>query len=93
MGATKRNVLGDAVSAIPKRTTAGHYVQFISDTLDRMDVSLYMKGFHVITDNIPIHSLDLVDSVMIERGAHICIPFFEFLGLFGQRSEPLWKSQ
>lgn len=93
MGATKRKVFGDVVSAIPKTTTAGHYVQLISGTLDRMDVSLYMKGFHIFTDNIPIHSPDLVDLVMIDRGAHTCIPFFEFLGLFGQRSEPFWKSQ
>jgi hypothetical protein len=83
VGATKRKVLGDAVSAILKRTTAGHYAQFISDTLNIMNVFLYMKDFHLATDIVSIHSPDFVDPV----------PFFEFLGLFGQRIEPLWKSK
>lgn len=48
VGATKRKVPGDASSAIPKGTTAGHYLQFISDTLDIIDEFPNMKGFHIV---------------------------------------------
>ncbi|KAG2192806.1 hypothetical protein INT47_005353 [Mucor saturninus] len=61
VGATKRKVPGDAASVIPKVTTAGHYLQFISDTLDIMDEFPNMKGFHIVMDNAPIHSHSLVD--------------------------------
>ena len=67
VGTTKRKVPGDTASAIPKRTTAGHYLQFISDTLDIMDEFPNMKGFHIVMDNAPIHSHGLVDPVIIER--------------------------
>lgn len=50
---------------MPKRTTAGHYVQFVCDTLDIMDELSYIKGFAM--DNAPIHNHDLVDPVVIER--------------------------
>lgn len=65
-GATKRKSPETAASIIPKGTTAGHYVQFISDTLDIMDEFSYIKGF--VMDNAPIHNYDLVDLVVIERG-------------------------
>jgi hypothetical protein len=55
VGAKKRKAAEDAVAAaIPKGTTAGHFVQFISDTLDIMDELPNMKGFHVVMDNAPI---------------------------------------
>jgi hypothetical protein len=54
VGATKRKEAGDAESVIPKGTTAGHYVQFISDTLDIMEEFPNMKGFHIVMDNAPI---------------------------------------
>lgn len=73
MGATKRKVPRDAASFIQKRTTAGHYVQFISDTLDIMDIFLYMKGFHIVMNNILIHCPDLADPVIIERS---CVPVY-----------------
>ncbi|KAI8890716.1 hypothetical protein K501DRAFT_154355, partial [Backusella circina FSU 941] len=37
VGAKKRKAPGDNGSAIPKGTTSGHYLRFISDTLDIMD--------------------------------------------------------
>ncbi|KAG1054585.1 hypothetical protein G6F43_003415 [Rhizopus delemar] len=43
VGAKKRKVPEDAVAAIPKGTTAGHFVQFISDTLDIVDEFPSMK--------------------------------------------------
>jgi hypothetical protein len=51
VGAIKRKAAGDAVSAIPKGTTASHYVQFISDTLNIMNKFPNMKGFHLVMDN------------------------------------------
>ena len=68
VGATKRKAPGDAAFTIPKGTTAGHYPQFISDTLDIMDEFPNMKGFHVVMDNAPIHSHEIVDPVIMERG-------------------------
>lgn len=46
VGAKKRKTPENAVAAVPKGTTAGHFVQFISDTLDIMDEFPNMKGFH-----------------------------------------------
>lgn len=66
--ATKRKAPGDAASAIPKGTTDGHFVQFICDTLDIMDEYPNMKGFHIVMDNAQIHSHDIVDPIIIERG-------------------------
>ncbi|GAN11558.1 hypothetical protein MAM1_0691d11127 [Mucor ambiguus] len=68
VGAKKRKAPGDNGSAIPKRTTSGHHLQFISDTLDIIDEFPNMKGFHIVMDNAPIHSHDIVDPVIVERG-------------------------
>lgn len=68
VGATNRKIPGDAASTIPKGTTAGHYLKFISDTLDIMDELLNMKGFHIIMDNAAIHNHSLVDPLIIKRG-------------------------
>lgn len=68
VGATKRKAAGEMAPAIPKGTTSGHYVQFISDTMDIMDEFPHMKGTHIVMDNAPIHSPQLVDPVIIERG-------------------------
>jgi hypothetical protein len=45
---------GDVGVATPK----GHYLRFISNTLDIMDVFPSMKGFHIVIDNAPINSSD-----------------------------------
>jgi transposase len=66
VGATKRKAPGDAASAIPKETTASSL--YISDTLDIMDEFPNIKGFHIVMDNAPIHSHDIVDPIIIERG-------------------------
>ena len=55
---TKRKVPGDTASAIPKRTTAGHYLYEFSN----------MKGFHIVIDKAPIHSHGLFGPAIIERG-------------------------
>lgn len=54
-------------ATIPKGTTAGYYLRFISDMLDIMDGFLNMKGFHIVMDNTPIHSLDAIDPIIKER--------------------------
>lgn len=54
-------------ATIPKGTTAGYYLRFISDMLDIMDAFLNMKGFHIVMDNTPIHSLDAIDPIIKER--------------------------
>lgn len=56
VGATRRKAPGDVAPSIPKGTTTGHYIQFISDTLDIMDEFPNMKGFHIVMDNSPIHA-------------------------------------
>lgn len=68
VGATKRKAAGDAGAAISKGTKAGHYLRFISDTLDIMDAFPNMKGFHIVMDNTPIHSSDAIDPIIKERG-------------------------
>lgn len=64
----KRKAPGDTSATIPKGTTAGHYVQFASDTLDIMDEFPNMKGFHIVMDNAPIHSPEAVDPIILGRG-------------------------
>ncbi|KAG1136875.1 hypothetical protein G6F37_011645 [Rhizopus arrhizus] len=68
VGATKRKAPEDTASAILKGTTACHYVQFISDTLDIMDVFPNMKGLHIVMANAPIHSPEAIDLIILERG-------------------------
>jgi transposase len=43
-------------------------VQFISDTLDTMDAFSNMKGFHIVMDNAPIHSLGAIGLIILEKG-------------------------
>lgn len=69
VGARKRKEPGDsAAAAIPKGTTAGHYAQFISDTLDIMDEHPEMKGYHIVMDNAPIHIPTAIDPIILGRG-------------------------
>ncbi|KAG0786120.1 hypothetical protein G6F22_007727 [Rhizopus arrhizus] len=67
VGATKRKAPEDRIS-IPKRTTSGHYVQFINDTIDIMDEFPEMRGFNIIMNNAPIHVPWIIDPVIIRRG-------------------------
>lgn len=67
VGAKKRKAPEGDAAAIPKGTTAGHFVQFISDTLDIMDEFPNMKGFHIVMDNAPIHPRDVVDPIILQR--------------------------
>lgn len=64
----KRKAPEGVTAAIPKGTTAGHFVQFISDTLDIMHGFPNMKGFHNVMDNAPIHPRDVVDPIVSQRG-------------------------
>ncbi|KAI8875902.1 hypothetical protein K501DRAFT_299141 [Backusella circina FSU 941] len=57
VGAKKRKARGGDGSGILKGTTAGHYLQFISDTLDIMDEFPNMKGY--IPVYIPSYSREL----------------------------------
>ncbi|CEP09100.1 hypothetical protein [Parasitella parasitica] len=57
------NALEDAVTAIPKGTTAGNFVQFISEIHSFPS----MKGFHVVMGNALIHSRDAIDPIILER--------------------------
>lgn len=68
VGAKKRKAPEGAVSAIPKGTTTGHFMQFISDTLDIMDEFPNMKGSHIVMDNAPIHPRDVIDPLITQRG-------------------------
>lgn len=65
VGVTKRKIPRDAALSISKGTTVGHYLQFISDTLDIMDELPNMKEFHIVMDNAVIHSH--MDPLIIER--------------------------
>ncbi|EIE81118.1 hypothetical protein RO3G_05823 [Rhizopus delemar RA 99-880] len=64
----KRKAPEGVAAVIPKGTTAGHFVQFISDTLDIMDAFPNMKVFHIVMDNAPIHPRDVVDPIASQRG-------------------------
>ncbi|KAG1142126.1 hypothetical protein G6F37_007858 [Rhizopus arrhizus] len=89
VGVTKRKIPGDAASSIPKGTTVGHYLHFISDTLDIMDELPNMKGFHIVMDNAAIHSHSLMDPLIIERGY---VPVY--LSLYSPKLNPIevfWK--
>lgn len=55
-------------TASPKGATAGHFVQFIGDTLDIMDEFPAMKGFYILTDNVPIHPRNVVYLIVSQRG-------------------------
>jgi hypothetical protein len=89
VGATKRKAAGDMAPTIPKGTTSGHYIQFISDTMDIMDEFPNMKGTHIVMDNAPIHSPQLIDPFITERGY---IPVY--LPLYSPELNPIemfWK--
>lgn len=63
VGSTKRKAAGDMAPTIPKGTTSGHYIQFISDTMDIMDEFPNLKGAHIVMDNAPI---PIVRSLLIQ---------------------------
>ncbi|KAG1049283.1 hypothetical protein G6F43_008382 [Rhizopus delemar] len=68
VGAKKRKAPEGVAAAIPKGTTTGHFVQFISDTLDIMDEFPNLKGFHIVMDNALIHHHYVVDPIITQRG-------------------------
>ncbi|KAG2209421.1 hypothetical protein INT47_008263 [Mucor saturninus] len=67
VGATKRKAPEDKLS-VPKGTTGGHYLQFLSDTMDIMDEFPEMKGYFINMDNAPIHVPGVIDPVIVKRG-------------------------
>lgn len=69
MGVTKRKIHRDAALSSSKGATVGHYLQFISDTLDIMDELPNTKGFHIAIDNAVIHSH--MNPLIIERSGQI----------------------
>lgn len=72
-----------------KGIATGHYVHFITDTLDTMDGSLNMKNFHIVMDNAPVHSLEAIDPIILEKG-YIYLYAYSHIHL---KSNPLrrWK--
>ncbi|OAD76052.1 hypothetical protein PHYBLDRAFT_143037 [Phycomyces blakesleeanus NRRL 1555(-)] len=68
VGTRKRKTLKDYAAAIPKRTTADNFVQLIKDSLDIMDEFPNMKGLHMAMYNALVHSHDVVDPFILERG-------------------------
>lgn len=74
VGAAKRKALQDNLS-IPKGTTGGHYLQFLSDTMDIMNEFPEMKGYLIIMDNAPIHVPGVINPVIVKRGhTPVCLP-------------------
>ncbi|KAI9279886.1 hypothetical protein BY458DRAFT_553659 [Sporodiniella umbellata] len=57
-------VVNSVAAAIPKGTTAVHFVQLITDTLDIMDEFPNVKGFHIVMNNAPTHPRDVVDPIV-----------------------------
>ncbi|KAG2191303.1 hypothetical protein INT47_005744 [Mucor saturninus] len=66
VGATKRKAPKDKLSVL-KGTTGGHYLQFLSDTMDIMDEFPNMKCYFIIMDNAPIHVPVVIDPVIVKR--------------------------
>ncbi|KAG2191488.1 hypothetical protein INT47_004432 [Mucor saturninus] len=67
MGATNRKAPEGQLS-VPKDTTGEHYPQCISDTMDIMDEFSEMKVYFIIMDNAPIHVIEIVDRIIMQRG-------------------------
>lgn len=51
-----------------KGTVTGHYMKFIQKTMDEMDSIPEMKGYYIVMDNAPIHTADVIDNMITERG-------------------------
>jgi hypothetical protein len=51
-----------------KGTVTGHYMRFISKTLDEMDKFPEMKGFYIVMDNAPIHTSQDITTMIEARG-------------------------
>ncbi|KAG1471987.1 hypothetical protein G6F56_001802 [Rhizopus delemar] len=67
VGATKRKAPQDRLS-VPKGTTGCHYLHFLNDTMDIMDEFPEMRGYFIIMNNAPIHILEVIDYIIINRG-------------------------
>ncbi|KAK4510780.1 SCF ubiquitin ligase complex subunit cdc4 [Mucor velutinosus] len=65
-GATKRKAPEDWLN-LPKGTTGNHFMQSAVDTVDIMDQFPEMRGYHIVTDNAPIHVHNIVDPIIIRR--------------------------
>ncbi|KAG2192802.1 hypothetical protein INT47_005349 [Mucor saturninus] len=57
-----------AIGVVNLSTTGGHYLQFLSDTMDIMDEFPEMKGYFIIMDNAPIYVPGVIDPVIVKRG-------------------------
>lgn len=58
-----------------KGTTTGHYLNFLSGTLDHLDKYPELKGFYLVMDNAPIHNHEEIETLVTNRGYRcVCIP-------------------
>lgn len=51
-----------------KGTVTGHYMRFISKTLDEMDKFPEMNNFYIMMDNAPIHTSQDITNMIEARG-------------------------
>jgi hypothetical protein len=49
-------------------TVTGHYFNFISSTLDVLDLYEEFKGYYIIMDNAPIHTAADIEKLLVSRG-------------------------
>ncbi|CAO3694473.1 unnamed protein product [Rhizopus stolonifer] len=64
----KRKVTGGSKAQKTTGTVTGHYMNFISSTLDVMDRHEQFKGNYLIMDNTPIHTSDSIRRFIENRG-------------------------
>jgi hypothetical protein len=57
---------------VPKGNVTGHYLRFVSNTMNYMDEVPEMKGFYLFMDNAPIHTSDEIRP-MIENRGYQCV--------------------
>lgn len=57
-----------AAKNMPKGTVTGHYMRFVSKTLDEMDKFPEMTNFYIVMDNAPIHTSHEITRMIEARG-------------------------
>ena len=65
---------------ISSGTVAGHYINFLKMTLDKMDEHPYMKGHYIVMNNAPIHMHENINILNV-KDTKACISLPVLLNL------------
>lgn len=80
----KRKTASSTTVKATTGTVTGHYINFVNSTLDVLDQHEQFKGYYIIMDNAPIHTVRDIERLIVSRG-YGCV----YLPLYSPELNPI----